>query len=99
MVVPFGLAIPPTTFMCLMNSVFNKYLDNFVIVFLDKILIYSKNQEENEEHLKMVLQVLREHQFYAKLSKCDLYYKQIHYLGDIIYRKECWWILKRLKPL
>jgi hypothetical protein len=72
-VVPFGLTNAPATFMCLMNSVFSKYLDKFVIVFLDDILVYSKNEEEHEEHLRMVLQVLREHQLYAKLSKCDFY--------------------------
>ena len=51
----------PTTFMCLMNSVFSKYLDKFVLVFLDDIIIYSKNEEEHEEHLRLTLQFLREH--------------------------------------
>jgi hypothetical protein len=69
-VVPFGLSNAPTVFMCLMNGVFKEYLDKFVIVFLDDILIYSKLKEEHEKHLKMVLQVLKEHQLYAKLSKC-----------------------------
>ena len=70
-VVPFGLTNTPTTFMCLMNNVFNKYLDKFVLVFLDDIIIYSKNEEEHEYHLKLTLQLLREHNLYAKLSKCD----------------------------
>jgi hypothetical protein len=70
-VVPFGLTNAPTTFMCLMINVFIKFLDRFVLVFIDDILIYSKNREEREEHLKLLLQVLREHQLYAKLSKCD----------------------------
>lgn len=61
MVVPFGLNNAPTTFMCLMNSVFNKYLEKFVLIFLDEILVYTKNEEEREEHLILVLQVLREH--------------------------------------
>jgi hypothetical protein len=61
--------------MCLMNGVFTKYLDKFVIVFLDDILVYSKLEEEHEHHLRMVLQVLREHQLYAKLSKCSFYQK------------------------
>jgi hypothetical protein len=67
-----------------MNGVFREYLDKFVIVFLDDILIYSKSEEEHEKHLRMVLQVLREHKLYAKLSKCIFYQKKIHYLGHII---------------
>jgi hypothetical protein len=83
-VVPFGLSNAPVVFMCLMNGVFRNYLDKIVIVFLDDILVYSKIEEEHEQHLRMVLQVLREHQLYAKLSKCSFYQKQIHYLGHII---------------
>jgi hypothetical protein len=83
-VVPFGLSNAPDVFMCLMNGVFRNYLDKFFIVFLDDILVYSKIEEEHEQHLRMVLQVLREHQLYAKLSKCLFYQKQIHYLGHII---------------
>jgi hypothetical protein len=83
-VVPFGLSNAPVVFMCLMNGVFRDYLDKFVIVFLDDILVYSKLEEEHEKHLSMVLQVLREHQLYAKLSKCSFYQEQIHCLGHII---------------
>jgi hypothetical protein len=83
-VVPFGLSYAPTMFMCLMNGVFREYLNKFVIVFLDDILVYSKSEEEHEHHLKMVLQVLREHRLYANLSKCIFYQKKIHYLGHII---------------
>jgi hypothetical protein len=83
-VVHFGLTNALVVFMCLMNGIFRNYLDKFVIVFLDDILIYSKSKEENEHHLRLVLQVLREHQLYAKLSKCYFYQKQIHYLGHII---------------
>jgi hypothetical protein len=83
-VVPFGLLNAPIVFMCLMNGVFRNYLDKFVIVFLDEILVYSKSEEEHEQHLRMVLQVLREHQLYSKLSKCSFYQRQIHYLGHII---------------
>ena len=82
--VPFGLTNAPTTFMCLMNSVFSKYLDKFVLVFLDGILIYSKNEKEHEEHLRLTLKLLREHKSYAKLRKCDFYKDIIHYLGHII---------------
>ena len=83
-VVPFGLTNALATFMCLMNSVFSKYLDKFVLVFLEGILIYSKDEEEHEENFKMALQLLREHNLYAKLSKCDFYKDKIHYLGHII---------------
>jgi hypothetical protein len=72
-VVPFGLSNAPVVFMCLMNGVLREYLDKFVIVFLDDILVYSKSEEEHEHHLRMVLLVLREHQLYAKLRKCSFY--------------------------
>jgi hypothetical protein len=84
MVVPFGLSNTPVVFMCLMNGVFRNYLDKFFIVFLDDVLVYSKTEEEHKQHLRVVLQVLREHQLYAKLSKCSFYQRQIHYLGHII---------------
>jgi hypothetical protein len=63
---------------------FRKYIDKFIIVFLDVILIYSKAKEEHGKHLRMVLKFLREHKFHAKLSKCIFYQKTIHYLGHII---------------
>jgi hypothetical protein len=71
--VPFGLTNAPATFMCLMNGMFKDYLDKFFIVFLDDILIYSKTKEEYEHHLRMVLQVLREHQLCIKLIKCTFF--------------------------
>ena len=83
-VVPFGFTSAPTTFMCLMNSVFSRYLDKFVLFFLDDILIYSKNEEEHEEHLRLTLKLLREHKLSAKLRKHDFYKDKIHYLGHII---------------
>jgi hypothetical protein len=70
-VMSFGLTNAPAYFMYLMNKVFMEYLDKFVVVFIDNILIYSKTEEEHEEHLRLVLQKLREHQLYAKFSKCD----------------------------
>ena len=82
--VPFGLTNAPTVFMSLMNSVFWNYLDHFVHVFLDDILIYSKNEKEHEEHLRLVLMCLREHKLFGKLSKCYFFQKEIHYLGNII---------------
>jgi hypothetical protein len=86
-VVPFELINAPSTFMFLMNSVLNKYLDKFVLVFLDEILVYSKNSEENEEHLRMVLQLLREHQLYANINKYNLFQEEIWYLGHVIATK------------
>ena len=76
-VVSFGLTNAPSTFMCLMNTIFGQYLDKFVLVFLDEILIYSKSEEEHKNHLKLVLQVLREHQLYANFNKCDFYQSKV----------------------
>ena len=84
-VIPFGLTNAPMNFMCMMNKIFSKYLDKFILVFIDDILVYSKNKEEHEEHLRKVLRVLREHHLYAKFSKCDFYKPQIQYLGHIIF--------------
>ena len=72
LVMSFGLTIAPTVFVDLMNQVFGKYLDFFVIVFVDDIFIYSKNENEHESHLKMALQALIQHQLYTKFSKCML---------------------------
>jgi hypothetical protein len=67
-----------------MNKVFMEYLDKFVVVFIDDILIFSKNEEEHDEHLRLVLQKLRENQLYAKLSKCEFWLKEVSFLGHII---------------
>ena len=69
----FGLTNAPTTFMNMMNNVLSKFLDKFVLVFIDDIMVYSKNEVETEGNLRKVLETLREHQLYAKLSKCDIY--------------------------
>jgi hypothetical protein len=83
-VLPFGLTNAPGVFMSLMNGVFHEYLDKFVQVFIDDILIYSRTMEEHDEHLRLVLQCLREHNLYGKLSKCSFYQSRIHYLGHVI---------------
>jgi hypothetical protein len=83
-VLSFRLSNSPLVFMCLMNGVFREYLEKFVIVLLYDILVYYKSEEEHEKHLRMVLQVLREHKLYVKLSKCIFYQKKIDYLGHII---------------
>ena len=80
----FGLTNALAYFMYLMNKVFMEYLDKFVVVFIDDILVYSKNEEEHEEHLRLVLQKLREHQLYAKFSKCEFWLKEVSFLGHII---------------
>jgi hypothetical protein len=84
LVMSFGLTNAPAYFMYLMNSVFMPELDKFVVVFIDDILVYSKNEEEHAGHLHVVLQHLREHRFYAKLSKCDFCLKEIKFLGHTI---------------
>ena len=83
-VIPFGLTNSPATFMCLMNGIFNKYLDQFVLIFIDDILIYFKTEEEHQQHLRIVVQSLREHQLYAKLEKCEFFKTEIQYLGHVI---------------
>jgi hypothetical protein len=83
-VMSFGLTNAPAFFMNLMNSVFMDYLNKFVVVFIDDILIYSQSEEEHVDHLKMVLQRLREHQLYAKLSKCEFWINEVLFLGHII---------------
>jgi hypothetical protein len=80
----FGLTNASAYFVYLMNKVFMKYLDKFVVVFIGDILVYSRSEEEHEEHLCLVLQKLRDHKLYAKLSKCEFWLKQVAFLGHII---------------
>jgi hypothetical protein len=80
----FGLTNAPAYFMYLMNKVFIEYLEKFVVVFIDDILIFSKNEEDHNEHLRVVLQKLRENKLYAKLSKCEFWLKEVSFLGHII---------------
>ncbi|CAI7781216.1 unnamed protein product [Closterium sp. NIES-53] len=83
-VLPFGLTNAPATFMGLMNDIFRPFLDRFVIVFLDDILIFSKSLEEHAQHLRIVLDTLRQHRLYAKLSKCTFARSSIGFLGHVI---------------
>ena len=84
LVMPFGLTNAPAVFMALMNKIFAEYLDQFTVVFIDDILVYSKSREEHEEHLRIALQLLRDNQLYAKLTKCDFWLEEVAFLGHII---------------
>ena len=83
-VMPFGLTNAPAAFMDLMNRVFQLYLDQFVVVFVDDILIYSQSEVEHEDHLRIVLQLLRDHQLYAKFSKCEFWLAEVGFLGHVV---------------
>src|SRR6187551_3845869 len=85
MVMSFGLTNALAYFIYLMNSVFMDYLDKFVVVFIDDIPVFSKNEEEHEDHLRMVMQRLREHQLYAKLSKFEFWLKEVAFLVHVLY--------------
>jgi hypothetical protein len=80
----FRLTNAPAYFMCLMNKVFMEYLDKFVMVFIDDILIFSKMEEEHEVHLRLVLEKLRAHQLYANFSKCEFWITEVAVLGHVI---------------
>lgn len=84
LVMPFGLTNAPATFMDLMNRIFIPYLYRFVVVFVDDILIYLKTKEEHKQHLHTTLQLLREHELYAKLSKCEVWLEQVIFVCHII---------------
>jgi hypothetical protein len=81
---PFGVTNAPAVFMDYMNQIFHPFLDKFVVVFIDDILIYSKCHEEHEEHLRQVLSVLREKQLYANPAKCEFWLEEVNFLGHVI---------------
>ena len=83
-VMPFGLTNAPTAFMDLMHRVFQPYLDQFVMVFVDGILIYSRSKREHEDHLRIVLQLLRDHQLYAMFIKCEFWLTEVRILGHVV---------------
>jgi hypothetical protein len=84
----FRVTNAPAVFMDLMHRIFRPYLDKFVVVFIDDILIYSKNPEEHAAHLKLVLEKLQEHKLYAKLSKCEFWLDVLSFLGHVISKED-----------
>ncbi|GAU37353.1 hypothetical protein TSUD_395350 [Trifolium subterraneum] len=84
LIMPFGLTNAPTVFMDYMNIIFQPYLDKFVVIFINDILIYSKDPQEHAEHLRIVLHILREKQLYAKFSKCEFWLSEVKFLGHVI---------------
>ena len=83
-VMPFGLTNAPAVFMDLMNRICRPYLDKFVIVFIDDILIYSRSKVEHGQHLRMVLEMLRKEKLYAKFSKCEFWIRKVDFLGHVV---------------
>ncbi|KAA3480359.1 DNA/RNA polymerase superfamily protein [Gossypium australe] len=85
LVMPFGLTNAPTAFMDMLNRVFQPQLDRFFVVFINDILIYSKSESKHAQHLRTVLQILREKQLYAKFSKCEFWLKEVGFLGHVVF--------------
>ena len=83
-VMPFELTNAPVAFMDLMHRVFQPYIDQFIVVFVDDILIYSKFEEVHKGHLRIVLQILRDHQLYAKFNKCEFWFTEVSFLGHVV---------------
>lgn len=81
---PFGLTNAPAVFMDLMNRIFREFLDRFVVVFVDDILIYLPSKEEHEEHLRVVFELFRAHKLYAKSGKCEFWLREVKFLGHVV---------------
>ena len=84
LVMPFGLTNAPAAFIDLMNRVFRSYVDQFVVVFIDDILVYSKDRENYDTHLRVVLETSRKEQLYAKLSKCEFWLNEVSFLRHLV---------------
>ena len=96
---PFRLTNGLAAFMDLMHRVFQPYLDRFIVVFVDEILIYSKSEEDHEGHLRIVLQALREHQLYAKFNKCEFWLTKVRFLGHMVSASEVSVDLKKVEAV
>ena len=92
LIIPFGLTNIPVAFMDLMNRVFHPYLDQFVILFIDDILVYSKNVDDHAMHLQIVLQTLKDRELYAKFSKCEFWLNEVVFLRHIYLELVFLWI-------
>ncbi|WRX26222.1 Reverse transcriptase domain - like 10 [Theobroma cacao] len=99
LVMPFGLTNAPTAFINLMNRVFHSYLDKFVIVFIDDILVYSKDDDEHAIHLRIVLHTLHKRQLYAKFSKCEFWLREVVFLGHVVSRARIYVDLKKIEAI
>ena len=99
LVMPFGLTNAPTTFMDLMNRVFHLYLDQFVIIFIDDILVYSKNAKKHAFHLQIVLQTLRDRLRYAKFSKCEFWLNEIVFHEHVVFGNDIFMDLKKVEAI
>ena len=95
LVMPFGVTNAPAAFMDLMNRIFKTYLDEFVVVFIDYILIYFKDRLEHEHHLRTVLQILWERKLFAKLKKCEFWLDEVVFLGHVINKEGFQWIHRK----
>jgi len=98
LVMPFGLTHALTMFMELMNRVFQPYLDQYVVVFIDDILVNSNSHLEHKQHLRVVLQTLRENQLYAKLVKCEFWLQEVIFLGHVISAERILVDLRKVEP-
>ena len=87
LVMPFGLTYAPAAFMDLMNRIFQSHVDQFFVVFIDDILVYSKDRENHDTHLRVVLETLRKEQLFAKLSKCEFWLNEVPFLGHIVLKE------------
>ena len=95
LVISFGLTNAPVAFMDLMNRVFRPYVDQFVVVFIDDILVYSTDWENHDTHLRVVLETLRKERLYAKLRKCEFWLREVSSLDTLYQKKELKWIQRR----